>query len=321
MKAKKFETLAQTENYNKTLEDLYSLIAEYYFNILSTEKDLQTYEDEIQINYKRLDDIQKQSSSSRARKTDLYATQAQIYSLESQKANIASVLKSYRSGLFILSGIPATEVLENDVEIDWTPKPLSFYLEKINSSHKVRQSEFQLEAAEAELTYAKNEYLPKVGLGANYYFQRPGINADIHWDVSLTLSMPIYSGGETSSKISSLRSAKMSKYELVRKEKFQIQDTISSTYEKYVGAIDQHLKLKKAVESSTKAMTTSRRDYIAGLINNSEYQRVLADHFNYVRNLARVEQSAALLFLKLNITSQRKEIPFKKSTLEAAHDL
>lgn len=317
LKAKKFESLAQAEQYNKTLEDLYLSVAEYYFNILSTESDLRTYEEEIQVNYKRLADLRRQASGSRARKTDLYITQAQVFALESQKENTIAVLKAYRSGLFLLSGIDESERLEQDMNFDQNPKPLAFYLENVNATPKVRQSKYQLEAAVADLKFSKNDYIPKINLGANYYFQRPGINSDINWDVGLTISMPIYSGGETTSKIGALRAAEMSKIALVKREQIQAQDSISSIYETYVGTTRQFLNLKKAIDSSTNAMQASRQDFGAGLINNSEYQRVLADHFSYLRNFERVKHTAALLLLKLNIFSQKVETPFKKISSEA----
>jgi outer membrane protein TolC len=96
-----------------------------------------------------------------------------------------------------LSEIPENLTLNT---IDEKLPDLSYFLSQINSHPKAISLQKSLEASDYAIGSNRGLHFPVITFDSNYFLSRDGSYKDSDWDFSVNLTLPLFSGGETSSK-------------------------------------------------------------------------------------------------------------------------
>ncbi|MDH4133774.1 MAG: TolC family protein, partial [Gammaproteobacteria bacterium] len=149
------------------------------------------------------------------------------------------------------------------------------YTANIETRPDVQSSQKRLAAARDNVKIAEGAHLPSLDLNGNYYFERPGYLNEIKWDVQLALTVPLFAGGSTQSKVREAAS-QASQAELSSSQaRRQAEQEIRSLYESVTFGLSQLAALEKATEAARKSYEAQRREYQYGLVTNLDVLQAL----------------------------------------------
>lgn len=195
------ESLAREKELGAERSKLKTEIGKSYYQILALESDLKNQLNEKELLEKRLEVVKSRVSIGRSRKADRLSAEAALKALEANIDLTRSRIRSEREAFSSLS------LHERDVNLvdDWMPRPLPplrDYTGAIARVDQVEKYRLTRNSLEARVDGSKRAHFPDLDLGANYYFKRPaGALEDVSWDATLTLTIPIFGGGVTQSKV------------------------------------------------------------------------------------------------------------------------
>ncbi|MBE8722384.1 TolC family protein [Sphingobacterium pedocola] len=196
-------------NVQLTEEQLIEKVSNSYYDIFQTQLQLETIQANLDNTIKTKNVVDGLVQAGLQKKIDLDRLMVAINNLESQKQQVLNELQLKENALKFAIGMP----IEMDVEL---PKETfdidaSIVLESSDVSMRteVLLSEKQIELYELNKTSKVADLYPKLSLGADFGFNGFGqgfpIGGDFMWpktsSIGLNLSIPIFSGGFTRSKI------------------------------------------------------------------------------------------------------------------------
>lgn len=254
---------------------LYIDVADAFFTVVLLEKEIKNLANQKQLLEKRSKELKQRIKIGRSRLSEGLSLDTTLNTNEAVILATNVQLKSAREALSIVTGLP------NDVVVSENGgyaklASLEAYLSRIESRPDIKSTRAQVEAAEELVSVAKGAHLPTLDLNGNYYLKRPGLLQDVHWDVQLVLTIPIFTGGTTQSQVreasSKLRQAEFSESLGKRTAESQIR-SLYDEVKSYVGQIEV---LSKATESAEKDYQEQLREYRLGLVNNLQVLQVQA---------------------------------------------
>jgi len=234
--------------------------------------------------------------------SELLLTQAQLETISAQtqanEVNHDLKLIEWRSRLGFEQEVPQYESAnvvkapsENAVEAIVTSHPSLLALNK------------RIQAQQESVDIARSGHWPTLELSGNYYLERPGILADSKWDISLVLTIPLFSGMTVMSATREEAYTKVAlerDYELLRRE----------ITEKLKGLIRQYRQLKQANERyqkasvlMTKAYQMKEREYLSGAIPLLEVNQYEREYWQVKRDYLQSTLDLSLLTFEWNAIS------------------
>jgi len=297
---------AQDDDYRRARVLLFEDVATNFYTVLSFERDLDNYAEEIKQNRARERDLQARVRIGKSRKSEVLNVQAAISSLRAQVEQIHGQLQAARENLAFLSGREARTPLRDDQPTIYQIEPVSSYLAGLDSRPDIKASKQRYVAAKEDVSVAKGERLPSLDLNGNYYVERPGYYKDINWDVQLALTIPLYSGGSVKSKIREAVSRRTQAELALSETKRQAEQEIRSAYSAVVFDMAQRDALENSTNAADKSYRAQLRDYRLGLVTNLDVLQALTALQQNQRALDRVRLSTKLDFLKLQAVSERQ---------------
>lgn len=186
---------------NTELTVFRSLVASYY-NILYLEKDIVNLKEEIGYLNDEIKLLQYWRKIGRSQTTDVLTAQSTLTAQEVLIEQDVSQLRAARDAFALTTDLPADTKLDDDTQ-GMTPKlaPLETYLDRIKVRPDVRSNENALVAAQDNINVQKANHLPSLSLTADEYFLRAGVQQNVDWDAAIVLTVPIFAGGVTQSKV------------------------------------------------------------------------------------------------------------------------
>lgn len=315
---------SQVESQNFALltasRQLFYDLSTAYFNVISLQKDDANYHLELALNEKRLKELQVFFKIGRSQLTDVLTLKANIASLEAQLENTKGQLEASREVLAYLTGWPR-DVQLNDAEPvralasspSGTLAPLESYLAKIDERAEVQQAMSNVKVFEEGVPVARGGHWPSLDLMGNYYLTRPGAAlADVNWDVSLALTVPLFQGGIIQSQVRQAQSVARQYALLLSQARRLAEQEIRSFYAVLNADLKQHTKLTEFVDLSKNNFETESKYYRNGLVTNLEVLQATTTYQAAQRQLDRQSQTVKLDTAKLQAASgQRPEISEK----------
>ncbi|MEZ4752397.1 MAG: TolC family protein [Bdellovibrionota bacterium] len=226
---------------------------------------------------------------------------SELTAVQSQKAKIAADVSkaqserqvSYETFLWLTG-------LENANELEWESAPDAIPKQiDVDNLPAVRSLELEMENAERSRTIARADYWPSVDLQGNYYLQRAGILAGSRWDLNLTLTWNLFSGGATAAE-STIKAKEAQKKEI------ELRDLKHRLRQDFLGQQRLLEFQKRTVEKLEQAVRYSRKNYLEqqeefkkGLITNLEVLRAMDDYLQVKRALDREKIASRLAVVRL----------------------
>jgi outer membrane protein TolC len=190
---------------------------------------------------------------------DLLRAELEVAKLEPQlkeaQKNVELALESLKNHLNLQENIVLTE----DIEL---PNMQEFVLESalregLNNRTELEMSEINTEVSQVNLRYQKGNFLPNIGISAEYnYFgqNENSIESDDwgnYYQVGIGFSMPLFTGFSNSAKIAKakhkLKQAKYSHQDLQEKIKLQIKNAYL-TWQKNMEKVETQKKNRELAQ-------------------------------------------------------------------------
>jgi len=298
---------AQDDDYRRARVLLFEDVVQNFYTVLSYERDLDNYAQEIEQNLAREKDLQARVRIGKSRQSEVLNVEAAISSLRAQVEQIHAQLQAARENYAFLSGHDANTPLRDDQATIYQVEPVDSYLAKLDARPDIEASKQRFDAAKENVSVAKGERLPSLDLNGNYYLERPGYFKDINWDVQLLLTIPLYSGGSVNSKIREAVSQRTQAELTLSETRRAAEQEIRSAYSAVVFDLAQRDALENSTNAADKSYQAQLRDYRLGLVTNLDVLQALTALQQNRRTLDRIRLSTKLDFLKLQAVSGRRE--------------
>ena len=298
---------AQGDDYRRARVLLFEDVVQNFYTVLSLERDIDNYAEEINQNLAREKDLQARVRIGKSRQSEVLNVEAAISSLRAQVEQIHAQLQAARENFAFLSGHDASTPLRDDQATIYGVEPVDSYLAKLDARPDIEASKQRYVAAKENVSVARGERLPSLDLNGNYYLERPGYFKDINWDVQLLLTIPLYSGGSVKSKIREAVSQRTQAELALSETRRLAEQEIRSAHSAVIFDLAQRDALENSTNAADKSYQAQLRDYRLGLVTNLDVLQSLTALQQNRRALDRIRLSTKLDFLKLQAVSGRRE--------------
>jgi outer membrane protein len=307
LRQKKHLVSSQVNALLNAARQLFYDVSTAYYNVLALKQDEENYKIQIQLNQKRLKELEGFFKIGRSQLTDVLTFKSNISSLEAQLEATRGQLEQTKETLAYLTGWNRDAVLE-DKEPPPVKQDLETYLEAIENRPDVQTAVSNVKAYEEGVPIAFGAHLPSADLLANYYFFRPGALTSVTWDVQLAITVPIFQGNVVQSQVRQAESVAR-QYSLVLSQTRRLaEQEIRSFYDAMEADRKQSAKLSELVENSKKNYETQISYYRNGLVTNLDVLQAVVTYQDSVRQLNHARYQLRLDSAKLQAaTGQRSE--------------
>ncbi|MDQ6645946.1 MAG: TolC family outer membrane protein [Pseudomonadota bacterium] len=265
---------AQDEYYQAAVQQLYVRVATAYFNVLTSE-DALTYakanEDAFRQQFDQSDQRFKVGLSA---VTDVYQAKAYYEAAKANTIAAQNTLNDAREALTQITGKPTGELkkLREDLPMQ-PPVPNdqnSWVKQALQTNPNLLAQEANVETAEHNISAARAGHLPTIsatinyGKSASWYQNGGGRDNGASTTYGVTLSVPIFSGGLTQSRVRQSiyqRDAATDGMEAQRRQ--IVRDTLNY-FRSVIAGIAQVSSAKASVDSGKKALEATRAGFEVG---------------------------------------------------------
>lgn len=297
------------------LRQLFYTLSTAYYNVLMYQADESNYQIEIEVNQKRLKELNEFYSIGRSQLTDVLTFEANIASLEAQLEATRGLLESAKDVLAFVTGWNRSTKLKDQEPTAPLSEDIENYLSKIDQRPDVQEAMENVKVNDEGVPIAWGAHLPSIDLIGDYYTMRPGALSDVNWDAQLALTVPIFQGGVVQSQVRQAESVARQYSLLLSQTRRTAEEEIRTFYDSLIADRKQMNKLESLVVISKKNSETEIKYYRNGLVTNLDVLQAITtyqdaqrqlDHQRYQVQLDRVKLQAA--------TGERSEVyvPSKK---------
>jgi outer membrane protein len=321
LKAAHASAKSQDETYESASQNLFVRVATAYLTILTDEDQLtfqQANEDALKRQYEQADQQFKVGLSAI---TAVYQAKAAYEAAKTATVTAQNTLNNDKEALTVITGQPTGTLkkLRDDLPLD-PPSPNdpdSWVKQALQANPDLLAQQYNVQAAEHNITTARAGHLPTIsadvqyGKSATWYenANTRGLTTPTSTTIGLTLTVPIFSGGATQSRVRQAidnRDAAADAMELQRRT--IVQNTLNN-FRSVIAGISNVESAKASVDSANKALEATRAGYEVGTqtmtdvllaiqtLTQSEGSYSLARH-QFVLNKLLLEQSAGTAGMK-----------------------
>jgi len=297
---------AQNDEYLNARVQLFKDVVQNFFTVVSLEKDLINLDEQVRLNLQRDEELRARVRIGRSRVGEVLTVQSRISTLRAEIAQINAQLSVARDVFAFLSGLPVTTALRDSQTLPNGIDSVDDYLARLPLRPDVKASQQRLAAAQENVTVARGAHLPSLDLNANRYLERTGTLEDVDWDVQLALTIPLYAGGGTQSRVREAVSQKTQAELDVNRVQRLAEQEIRSFYQTVLLDRNQLRALATATQAAKENYEVQRRDYRFGLVTNLDVLQALTSYQENLRALDRARFTAKNNYLKLEAAAYRQ---------------
>jgi outer membrane protein len=240
--------------------------------------------------------------------TDVDEAQSRFDLAESQEIAAESALDVAKAALQQIIGRAPADLAKLRREADLpAPQPydLSAWVSAAeNQNYVVAQSQAGLEIARREIEVGRSGHYPTVDLVAQRSYQNggaiiTGVNSQVSNSVGVQISVPIFSGGFTSSKVrENIALAEKAENDLDFARRSASQNA-RTAYFAVTSGLSQIKALRSAEKSSQTALDSNKLAYQVGVRTNIDVLNAQQQLYSTQRDLARARYDTLLNALRL----------------------
>ena len=277
--------------YNELLTDqakitLFQTVALAYFNVLAAEKDKEDLIESLNQNLARVAELREWYRIGRARIGDVQLEESTIATLRAQIEADNVAIAQARYQLATASGLDPQITLNKDpTKLPTKVRDLNAYLNDLERRPDIASLRSQIKIANEGIIVARSGHLPTVSVFGDLYPARSGELHDSFWDVGVTLSMPIYSGGIV---VSQVRQAaeNVSVAELTLSQNIRtVQNTVRALHAAVTMGITETNAYIEAAKTAKDNYKTQVHDFKFGLVTNLDVITAMTTYLSTVQTL------------------------------------
>ncbi len=278
---------------------LYSDVASAFYTSLAIQKDLSVLDNELDLYQKRTKELQDRFSIGRSRTTEVLTVQSAQAILKAQREQVLGQLEVAREVFVFLTGLDAATPLDDTDQVPFGMGTLDSYQSQVSSRPDVKAAQKNVDAYKSNVSVARGAYLPSVDLISDYYGERPDRETNGAWDVEIAVTLPIFTGGTTTSKVRTAESQKrQSEIQYAQVQRMALED-VRSLYHDLKADLAQLAALQEAYNISEKNYKANAQDYEYNLVTNLDVLQALTAYQDTERSLERVRYQAKIDYNQL----------------------
>ena len=285
-----------------------------YFNVLVAIETLAAAEAAESAFGRQFDYAQKRLDVGLAPITDVHEARAQFDSARANVITSRNALKDAYEALTEITGQPLSNL--KGLPDDFRPQLPSDYSADgwvetaLAQNPALKSTEYQVQSAEANVSTARAGHLPTLSLGASYgrdaaWGFTPTSNGDSQ-SIGLTLSVPIFSGGATQSRVRQALANRDSAQDGYEQQKRAIVRNTRNAYQTLEAGISEIearrlalVSANAAYEASQVGLEVGTRTVLDVLVNQQNLFQARQNYslakYNYLQNRLLLEQAAGTL--------------------------
>ncbi len=303
--AKAFIT-AQEEARQWAGMQLYRDVAQTFYTCLAVQKDLHVLDNELDLYQKRIKELQDRLATGRSRITEVLTVQAAQAILKAQREQVLGQLEVAKEVLAFLTGLDQDIQLDDTDEVPFDIESLDSYQSELNARPDIMAARKNLEAFKSNVSVSKGAYLPSVDLISNYYVERPDLHKNGDWDVELAVTLPIFTGGISSSNVKTAESQKrQSEIQLSQVQRLALEE-IRSLHHNLKTDLAQLASLQEAFNISEKNYKANAKDYEFNLVTNLDVLQALTAYEDTERSMEKIRYLAKIDYNKLEASAAHR---------------
>jgi outer membrane protein len=251
----------------------------------------------------RLEELEERVRLGRSRPSEPASLEAELRRTEALMEEVRSRETAARQLLEFLTGLDAIDGLRDPEPMPPAPVPEAAYVERSRTRPDVLALEEAWQVARKEVTIAKADLWPDVDVDANYYVDRAGAAADVEWDATLTVDVPLFQGGNALGAIRTARArAQRAKLEADRARR-QAALQAREAHARFTGALARAAILRQALAAAEADYRLHLEDYRHALVNTLDVLETLQDLQTARRDQVQAVHDAKRLGWQLRIAS------------------
>jgi len=299
--AAKANVLAQKQNLTAAENNLFSEVANSFFQVLAAEQDIRNIQKSIELTQTRIAELNKRLKIGKTQKVEVLAADAQQAVLKAQLLSAQGDLNIARDSFARVTGLDRGTALTDPMRFPREPKPIEEYLAEIENRPDIQALKLTVEASEYEITAAKAGHLPTLLLTANRYLSQSGVqnNNKRDWDVGLTLSFPLFSGGIVSARVREIRENELQSELQLKQQRRIAEEEIRRAYNTLYSSLEQ-VKALEAARAATDANYKEQvKNYRFSLTTNLDVIQALNSLQDTNRTLDKTRFEASIAWAQL----------------------
>lgn len=295
-KASDYAREAQKYNVEAARNQLYSDVSEVFYGLLSARADAENIEKTTDLVRKRISELERLNRVGRSRPIDVLAAKAQIAILESQKVAAVAARRIAKNRFAEVTGLDREAELTEDAKLPESLPELKTYLGEIENRPDVQSQKALNSYYEYSADASAGGHWPSVDLSGNYYLSHTGAPTSTQnrddWNATVTLTVPIYSGGETSALVRQAKELKLQSDLAIQKKMRDAEAEVRTAYNNLISGIEQMKALEKALSITEQNFRQQERDYSYRLASNLDVIQALNSFQDTKRSLDRTRFQA-----------------------------
>jgi len=268
---------AQEKTYEAAAQELFVRVATSYFTVLNDEEQLayaKANEEAFRVTY---DQAEQQYKVGIVAVTNVYQTKSYYEAAKANTVSVQNTLANDRQALSVITGKPVGDLKKLRPELPMDPPspadPQNWVDSAMKNNPTLASAQLSVDAAEHSVNAARAGHLPTISASlsrakSTAWLENGGYNVagNGRWGntIGVTLSVPIFSGGLTQSKVRQSiyqRDEAQDSMELTRR---QVTQNTLNYYNSVLAGISEVESGKAAVESAQKAVDATKAGFQVG---------------------------------------------------------
>jgi len=236
-KLNEIQSLGEIQFKDKVLQTLFNVIAAYY-DVVRQKQQLNSINEVLNYNQDRLTVSQAGFNSGSLIKTDLLQAKIDLNVTTENKINQQFMVEQSLKTLNLLLGRKADELIDiNDsIPVNYTLDKAALQQKLNNSNISILSFQKQIDIAQLALKENRSLYLPNLSFKGGYYFNKTFnsvgtilYNNSLGLQIGGSLTIPIYSAGETNRKVKTAKIQEESAQLELKNIKLQVNTLLFNT--------------------------------------------------------------------------------------------
>lgn len=292
LEANKAAKAAGLQNLSIDKYNLFSSVAQSFYGVLSNDREVENLKITIKLAQDRVKEIRNRAKIGRSRNIELMAAEAQVAVLQAQQMAVEGQLITAWDQFVLLTGLARDVQLIKKRELPQPPKEINYYIEMLDKRPDIQSMKSQVQVARSTEDVVGAGHFPSIGVTGNYYITRDGPQRDNHWDVTGTLTFPIFSGGLIKAQVAEAKERIRETEFLLGQARRQAEMAIRTAHNNLVASLNQVMSLETALKSTEANYKEQEKNYRFGQATNLDVIQALNSFQDTKRTLDRTRYLA-----------------------------
>lgn len=290
---------------NRAAQLLYQDVAQSFYTVLQLNNDVGILQRQKNALAQRVTELRERVTVGRSRSSEVAAAEAQLANVQAWLAETHGLQSVAWEMLEFLTGVTPGQASLRDPFMHEGTAAIDHYLSHSESREDVLAARSAIDEARSNVGVAKAGHYPTIGASANYYPYRVGFYEPIKWDVTFSLSFPIFQGGTVNAQIQEAKSKLAASHLNEQLAVRQSEKDIRAAYSTWRSSLEQARAYSTAAAKNRVNFEAQRAEYQTNLVSNLEVMQAQANWLDSERKANQLRHQSRMNYVQLLVAAGR----------------